>query len=119
MKNKLNEPDVEPTLTTFGESITINKTIPSKQFKDMFVTGIAPSVIKQNYTEEEIKKEWEEKGYSWIETKDEILLISKKKQIFIDKRDKMYSCAGHSTNFITLQEHQLLTKTFKWLGWEV
>ena len=67
----------------------------------------------KSHTLEQVKKEWEEEGYSWIETKDEILLISNKKQIFIDKRDKMYSCSGRSTNFITYQEHQLLTKTFR------
>ena len=115
-KPKLNEPDVEITTTTIGESITINHTIPSKQFEDIFVTS---TTIGEIYpTLEEVKKEWEEKGYSWIETKDEILLISNKKQIFIDKRDKMYSCSGWSTNFITFQEHQLLTKTFKALGWK-
>lgn len=126
-KPKLNEPDVESTLTTFnsdtGESITINKTIPSQQFKDMFVTGIAPSVIKTNYTKEEIIKEWKALGYDFIFTNgdgyddDELIFLDKvNREIYIWK-DKTYSF-DNDTQTLTFQEHQLLTKTFKWLGWD-
>lgn len=102
----------------------LNKQIKYAEFTENPVVCLDIEVAKgllitktKSPTIEEVKREWEEKGYSWIETRDEILLMSKKKQIFIDKRDKMYSCSGHSTNLITFQEHQLITKTMKALGW--
>lgn len=65
-KPKLNEPDVEATITTFnsttGENITINKTIPSQQFKDIFVTGMSvedqQTIVdfKQNHVELNIRE---------------------------------------------------------------
>lgn len=123
-KPKLNEPDVESTLTTFnsdtGESITIKQTIPSKRFK--FVTGMI--VIEQIPTEEEIIKEWEALGYEFIFTNgdgydddDELIFLDKvNREIYIWK-DKTYSF-DNDTQTLTFQEHQLLTKTFKWLGWD-
>lgn len=113
MKNRLNQPDVETTTTIGIFTNNVEKSIDITIDKK---TGFAVPQTK-NVTIEEVKKEWEKLIYTWIETKDEILLMSKKKQIFIDKKDKMFSCTGHSTNFISLQEHQLLNKTFRALGW--
>ena len=75
-------------------------------------------------TEEEIIKEWEELGYEWWYNKKEnvielnkyektngmILLLGK---IEIDLDDKEY----WSDICFNMKEHQLLTKTFKYLGW--
>lgn len=75
----------------------------------------------QVYTLEEIKKEWEELGYEW-EKREHIILIYNRK---IDKMIGIntmicsygsYNSDGESS-IITFQEHQLLTKTFKALGW--
>lgn len=124
MKNKLNQPDVEPTLTTFGESITINTTIPTKQFKDIFVTGTSTDIGKHIPTETEIKKIWRKLGYSWEEDIYCIKLtnLKKDKVIVFSFASKSYYCKsarGYIYESITFQEHQLLTKTFKMLGREV
>lgn len=72
---------------------------------------------------EEVKKEWEDDGFKWIETRDEILLVflleHDHKEIFINKKDKKFACTGIPTNFITFKEHIRLTKTFRALCWEV
>lgn len=120
MKNKLNKPDVESTLTTFGESITINKTTPNQPFKDIFITGT--TVEERIYTEKEIIKEWDSLGFEWIDTGRRITLASKetydgyrKMTIAIIYKDvKKYS----SSYLLDMELHKLLTKTFKMLGWE-
>ncbi len=77
-------------------------------------------------TLEEVKKEWEEEGYRmYINAreftmfdnaniislyKDDILIFN----IYVDER--MYTCRIIE---IPLEIHQLLTKTFRALGWEV
>lgn len=74
---------------------------------------------------EEIKKEWEELGYKWFENDYKIELITTVNDfvtnIYLDKVDKKYCCFDGGTEegyvSITIQEHQLLTKTFKALGW--
>ena len=67
-------------------------------------------------TLEEVKKEWEKLGYKWKEEGREITLEHKERsrEIYIDKIDKAY----YSGYFLIFQELNLLTKTFKALGWE-
>lgn len=79
-------------------------------------------------TLEQVKKEWEELGYEWHEINLYIRLIQNKiewqgytKEIYIDKGTKTYCCFNEETGdgylYIEPLEHQLLTKTFKALGW--
>ena len=66
-------------------------------------------------TLEEIKQEWEARDYIWKETEFDIQLITKIPtyylKIRIFKNTKTYQ------GIIDFQEHQLLTKTMKALGW--
>lgn len=117
IKPKLNQPDVEITTTTFGESITINQTIPSKQFNDIFVTG----TIVEEYipTLKDVKKEWEDKGWGWSVCGNEIYIGKDKKSICINITNKTisYNCESLWENQywleLSFQECQLLTKTIK------
>lgn len=78
---------------------------------------------------EEVKKEWEDAGYKWLEDEYKIELIfmfytlDYAKNIYIDKINKNYCCfeeaTGEGYESITLKEHIRLTKTFKALGWEI
>lgn len=95
-------------------------------------------------TLEEVKKEWEEEGYSFEIYNDEYHNgnVYKRcviyKEIFMNKRlivlhywnktitfnyfwetfdDEGYTVNKYMSFNITFQEHQLLTKTFKALGW--
>lgn len=74
-------------------------------------------------TLEEVKKEWEELGYEIIEDNNIRLKLKKGlSTIQISKIKKVYKkvigCEEDNRgNFLTLQEHNLLTKTFKALGW--
>lgn len=75
-------------------------------------------------TEEEIIKEWEALGYSFVKGPLKISLFHKEEdiEIAIWLGDKSYCKAeknGTDYKWLTFQEHQLLTKTFKMLGWEV
>lgn len=123
-KPKLNNPDVE-IITTYNssdvpETITINTTIPSKLFKDIYLP-IAPNRPKP--TLEEVKKEWEKLEYEWNQREHLILLYKRKidKMICINTTILGYSCSNSDevSLIITYQEHQLLTKTFRALDWEV
>lgn len=66
-------------------------------------------------TLEEVKKEWEKLEYKWKEEGREITLEHKERitEIYIDKIDKAY----YSGYFLTFQELNLLTKTFRTFGW--
>lgn len=71
---------------------------------------------------EEIIKEWEELGYEWSEYSKTILLRREMfittETIIIGKEDfSYYKLAYFNLDHIDLREHQLLTKTFKALGW--
>lgn len=78
-------------------------------------------------TLEEVKKEWEELGYKWKENeiyihitkRDKLLCVDK--DICITKQDKEYCCYDEDEDYsclsITSKEHNLLTKTFRALGW--
>lgn len=80
-------------------------------------------------TLEEVKKEWEELGYTWEENeiyihitkRDKLLCVTK--NICLTKQDKEYCCYDEDEDYsclnINFKEHQLLTKTFRALGWEV
>ena len=67
-------------------------------------------------TEEEITKEWEEKGWKITISNREIEIENNKSlsTIYIDKKDKMF----WSTHYLPVDLIQLLTKTFKMLGYE-
>ena len=76
------------------------------------------------YTLEEVKKEWETLGYTEItHSKDKqselIFRNYNEAEIVIYLNDKDYFKYSPYRRIITLtyQEHQLLTKTFKALGW--
>ena len=66
-------------------------------------------------TIEEVKKEWEKLGYEFelYSNKIELINSSKNNEIIIWFNPNYYDCG----NSISLKEHQLLTKTFKALGW--
>lgn len=72
-------------------------------------------------TLEEIIKKWEELGYEWSEYTKVIHLDREKSSsetIIIRKEDlSYYKLANDNLDHIDLKEHQLLTKTFKALGW--
>lgn len=116
IKPKLNDPDVE-------ELKKKNLELFKKHFPNV------PNEPKTLTPPEQVKQEWEELGYKWKEDEIFITLIKQKynKSIKINKKLKDYKCYDlfrtptllHSNNialFITFQEHQLLTKTFKALG---
>lgn len=76
-------------------------------------------------TLEEMKKEWEDDGYEWLETNEAIHIInpSKKNTIQIWKKLKTYSPYSN-INYnewqpITFKEHTRLTKTLRALDGEV
>lgn len=87
-------------------------------------------------TKEEIIKEWEALGYKWLDGKNCLDLFKEDevrlgfgKTISISFSKKHYSAVYEENMYdgecytcvpcdITFQEHQLLTKTFKMLGWE-
>ena len=128
-KPKLNQPDVETTITTaiLGDSLNLNVTIPTKQFKDVFVTGMGVEEYKP--TLEEVKKEWEDLGYKFKERTNYIIFVDEIDKIsfaFFYKKDgqddvNCYEVENHSEEplIIDIKLHQLLTKTFRALGWEV
>lgn len=85
-------------------------------------------------TIEEVKKEWGKKGwYVLRDTKDYLIFFSHKDscgvhqydcEIKIFKKCKSYEASmnggyGLMPYIITFDIHQLLTKTFRALGWEV
>ena len=75
-------------------------------------------------TEEEIIKEWEALGYEFCRIGYEIHIkhIEKDKEFIIYLNIMEYCCSEITSCeicFTTLKEHQLLTKTFKMLDWEV
>lgn len=81
------------------------------------------------YTLEEVKKEWEELGYEWRIQKEYphmIWLVNDDEEekwvltIKINTQSKKFwkKWGDLSIEPFTLQEHQLLTKTFRALGWD-
>ena len=68
-------------------------------------------------TLEQVKKEWEAFGWKWTVVNEYIILTFKHgkvyKDILLNNETKSY-CAFKN---LTLQEHVLLTKTMKALGW--
>lgn len=122
-KPKLNQPDVEQSTTLEpNTSITLGAygTPKSKYFEN------PTSQIPTDLTIEEVKKEWEKLGYivtTYIDGKYDWMSLEELcgDKIIIDlilKSYHKYDNDGESQH-ISLQEHQLLTKTFRALGWEV
>lgn len=77
---------------------------------------------KKKPTLEEVKKEWEELGYEWKEIGRVIYLRNKEIdcEITIWVKGKIYACTLYKqvmSQMINFCEHQLLTKTFRALGW--
>lgn len=73
-------------------------------------------------TLEEVIKEWEELGYYFTKTTDNQICLHTKyngENIILELSNYTYvKYDNHAEPMdITLQEHQLLTKTFKALGW--
>lgn len=127
-KQKLNQPDVETTITTFSndeifESLNINITKPTKQFRDIFVSGL--TVEKPQQTEQQILKKFEELGYELKVSNNGYLIEffneDEMSVIKISKKNKRYikvDCVYYSGFVpISFQEHQLLHELFKCWGW--
>lgn len=101
-----------------------NRLIPNpERDPDMynFLKEVKEKLIDEP-TLEEVKREWGALGYKWIENKDSIDLLNESKDeiIVIDKENKRVAKTDGRVKiplFINWQEHQLLTKTFKALGW--
>ena len=75
-------------------------------------------------TLEEVKKEWEDLGYKIVRHERRELIFKQKEDGTIFTmwyfNNLCYSKYWNGTpESITLQEHKLLTKTFKALGWEM
>lgn len=73
---------------------------------------------------EELIKEWKELGYDLYGGLSLYSLSNGNKEIIVDKTNKNYCCLKTNANYdeshvgdIEMNEHQLLTKTFKELGW--
>lgn len=66
---------------------------------------------------EQVLKEFEELGYEWTDKKDGLINIKHKKDVAKDILIYTSSKDYISIWTISLQEHQLLTKLFKALGW--
>lgn len=93
---------------------------------------------EKTYTKEEIKKEWEALGYKWDEKlyADSIALSKRVEKTWLKNetytethfiiiniinktyRAEIFRWLGCEGKPLTFQEHNLLTKTFKMLGWE-
>lgn len=75
-------------------------------------------------TLEQVQKEWKALGYRWEELITHIHIIKCDRCITINLMCNEYECHDRTSlgsccsTSITFQEHQLLTKTFKALGWE-
>ncbi len=122
-KPKLNQPDVETT-TTIGAWATSTSASTSASTKRSIPITSSPKP-----TLEEVKKEWEALGWFFIGLPEDVknkvscITISKYvgKNIFsttdiqLDLEEKDCFIRG----LINYRELQLLTKTFRALGWEV
>lgn len=79
-----------------------------------------PDIFEKTYdktpTLEEVKKEWEEREWEWSRTTTMIYIahLTKKKSIGISSNNLV-----KINGWLDLQELELLTKTFKALGWEM
>lgn len=101
----------------------LNKQIKYAEFTENSVVCLDIEIAKgllgqtKSPTLEEVKQEWEELGYIWKENSSAINLYGKKYglHILLCKDKKEYF--RYDTSNFTFQEHQLLTKTFKALGW--
>lgn len=86
-----------------------------------FLDECEPIKKESKPTEEEIKKEWEKLGWKYEKDSLSITLTKSSRVITIYLHNKEYDCTRHNmwkVGTLTFQEHQLLTKTFKWLKWE-
>lgn len=78
---------------------------------------------KTKPTEEEIIKEWQALNYKIEFQSDKYLVLRNRDlgvEFYIEKLNKKYGKYDVATLIyenITFEEHQLLTKTFKWLRW--
>ena len=94
-------------------------------FQKICFEHIEKALNQPNPTLEEIKKEWEDDGWKWLDIYTEIYISKDNKQICIDKTYKTisYDCESlRSKQYslsLTLQEHIRLTKTFIAKGWKV
>ena len=72
-------------------------------------------------TLEEVIKEWEKLGFVWNSTSKAIFIKKPKKRTIaislLDKSYESYFYRDYEARTLSFKEHQLLTKTFKALGW--
>lgn len=135
-KPKLNQPDVESTITSpIGESLNINFTIPSKQFEQVFEKDT--NIEKRNITLEEVKKRvgsvggvdvmnenikkyLKEKNIPFQYINNKLRLYFQDigtKEIEIDIKRKNYGIGITTTDKINMKEHNILSNIFEMLGW--
>ena len=81
--------------------------------------AILQELVEQTktFTLEQVKKEWDNHGFYWEEDNNTIHIAHKTalfQHVVINKERKTYNIVGN----LTLQGHQLLTKTFKALKHE-
>ena len=108
-------------LTTTAKLLYINdnKKIPDSITES---TELLQELVNQTkpQTLGEIKQEWEASGWNWEEDDLSISLTKSSRVITIYKHNKIYDCTRHNmckVGALSIQEHQLLTKTFRALGW--
>lgn len=129
--------DFEKIVDKFYELTDLNKGLKNENrvlninidglFKTNHFLNKIINLLEYTPTLEEVKREWEALGYKWEENeiyihitkRDKLLCVTK--DICISKQDKEYCVydedEDYSCLYLLLQEHQLLTKTFKALGW--
>ena len=138
-KPKLNQPDVEATTTNpiidQQAIVDFKRNNVELNFREYGLIKIEPDVITYNgniYTAidslnptlEQVQKEWENEGFEIISFKKEKIEIYKQwierikhcshhRNVKICIEKDFFYIAGHFSNKYT----QLLTKTFKALGW--
>lgn len=73
---------------------------------------------------EELIGKWKQLGFDLYSSLSLYILNNNDKEIIVDKRNKNYCCLKTNVYYdespildIEMNEHQLLTKTFKELGW--
>lgn len=127
-KPKLNQLDVEKLTSQELQNLIDEYCLTPQNIREILVVG---QMFRKSTTIEDVKKEWEDDGYTWEE--DEIFITIYRedplddnvvKEILINKSRKTYECYDASdyeetSLSLTLEEHIRLTKTFIAKGWKV
>lgn len=84
--------------------------------------GIIQKLVNQTKapTLKEVKKAWKALGYEWTRTENAIFIEKGNNSIVISLTSKTYGYHLYNDleyRMLPIKEHQLLTKTFRALGW--